>query len=142
MARISYIYYSKKQFKKQFKKTMKKLFDFIKNLFAKADLIEQKVEQFVAKSNLSAQVKKDVQSALNKVNEFEAKAKKVVDKAEVAEEKIETAINNKDIVSATIAVTSVKDVASDATSLVEDVKEEVEAVKKKKHYYKPKTNKQ
>ena len=60
-----------------------KLFDFIKNLFAKADLIEQKVEQFVEKSNLSAEVKKDVQSALNKVNEFEAKAKKVVDKAGV-----------------------------------------------------------
>jgi archaellum component FlaC len=121
---------------------MKKLFDFIKNLFAKADLVEQKVEQFVAKSNLSAAVKKDVQSALNKVNEFEAKAKKVVAKVEVAEEKIETAIKNKNIVSATIAVASVKDVASDATSLVEDVKEEVKAVKKKKRYYKPKTNKQ
>ena len=118
---------------------MKKLFDFIKNLFAKADLIEQKVEQFVEKSNLSAEVKKDVQSALNKVNEFEAKAKKVVDKAEVVGEKVETAIKNKDIVSATIAVESVKDVASDATSLVDDVKKEVEVVKKKKRYYKPKT---
>ena len=122
---------------------MKKLFDFIKNLFAKADEIEQKVEQFVAKSDfISPTIKKDVQSALNKVNELEAKTKKVVAKVEVAEEKIETAIKNKDIVSATIAVASVKDVASDATSLVSDVKEEVKAVKKKKRYYKPKTNKQ
>jgi len=139
MARISYIYYSKKQFKK----TMKKLFDFIKNLFAKADEIEQKVEQFVAKSDfISPTIKKDVQSALNKVNELEAKTKKVVAKVEIAEEKIETAIKNKDIVSATIAVASVKDVATDATSLVEDVKEEVKEVKKKRRYYKPKTNKQ
>jgi archaellum component FlaC len=122
---------------------MKKLFDFIKNLFAKADEIEQKVEQFVAKSDfISPTIKKDVQSALNKVNELEAKTKKVVAKVEIAEEKIATAIKNKDVVSATIAVASVKDVASDATSLVEDVKEEVKAVKKKKRYYKPKTNKQ
>jgi archaellum component FlaC len=122
---------------------MKKLFDFIKNLFAKADEIEQKVEQFVAKSDfISPTIKKDVQSTLNKVNELEAKTKKVVAKVEVAEQKITTAIKNKDIVSATIAVASVKDVASDATSLVEDVKEEVKAVKKKKRYYKPKTNKQ
>jgi archaellum component FlaC len=122
---------------------MKKLFDFIKNLFAKADEIEQKVEQFVAKSDfISPTIKKDVQSTLNKVNELEAKTKKVVAKVEVAEKKIETAIKNKDIVSATIAVESVKDVASDATSLVSDVKEEVKAVKKKKRYYKPKTNKQ
>jgi len=122
---------------------MKKLFDFIKNLFAKADEIEQKVEQFVAKSDfISPTIKKDVQSTLNKVNELEAKTKKVVAKVEVAEEKIATAIKNKDIVSATIAVASVKDVASDATSLVSDVKEEVKAVKKKKRYYKPKTNKQ
>jgi archaellum component FlaC len=122
---------------------MKKLFDFIKNLFAKADEIEQKVEQFVAKSDfISPTIKKDVQSALNKVNELEAKTKKVVAKVEVAEKKIETAIKNKDIVSATIAVESVKDVASDATSLVSDVKEEVKAVKKKRRYYKPKTNKQ
>ena len=56
---------------------MKKLFDFIKNLFAKADEIEQKVEQFVAKSDfISPTIKKDVQSALNKVNELEAKTKK------------------------------------------------------------------
>jgi archaellum component FlaC len=122
---------------------MKKLFDFIKNLFAKADEIEQKVEQFVAKSDfISPTIKKDVQSALNKVNELEAKTKKVVAKVEIAEEKIATAIKNKDVVSATIAVASVKDVASDTTSLVEDVKEEVKAVKKKKRYYKPKTNKQ
>jgi len=122
---------------------MKKLFDFIKNLFAKADEIEQKVEQFVAKSDfISPTIKKDVQSTLNKVNELEAKTKKVVAKVEVAEQKITTAIKNKDIVSATIAVESVKDVASDATSLVSDVKEEVKAVKKKKRYYKPKTNKQ
>jgi archaellum component FlaC len=122
---------------------MKKLFDFIKNLFAKADEIEQKVEQFVAKNDfISPTIKKDVQSTLNKVNELEAKTKKVVAKVEVAEQKITTAIKNKDIVSATIAVASVKDVASDATSLVSDVKEEVKAVKKKKRYYKPKTNKQ
>jgi len=122
---------------------MKKLFDFIKNLFSKADEIEQKVEQFVAKSDfISPTIKKDVQSTLNKVNELEAKTKKVVAKVEVAEQKITTAIKNKDIVSATIAVASVKDVASDATSLVSDVKEEVKAVKKKKRYYKPKTNKQ
>ena len=58
---------------------MKKLFDFIKNLFAKADEIEQKVEQFVAKSDfISPTIKKDVQSTLNKVNELEAKTKKVV----------------------------------------------------------------
>ena len=111
---------------------MKKLFDFIKNLFAKADAVEQKVEQFVAKSNLSAAVKKDVQSALNKVNELEAKTKKVVAKVEVSEEKIENAIKNKDIVSATLAVESVKDVATDATSLASDVKEGIEVVKKKK----------
>mgnify|MGYP001017558080 CR=1 FL=1 len=60
---------------------MKKLFDFIKNLFAKADEIEQKVEQFVAKSDfISPTIKKDVQSTLNKVNELEAKTKKVVAK--------------------------------------------------------------
>jgi hypothetical protein len=121
---------------------MKKLFDFIKNLFAKADAVEQKVEQLVEKSNLSSTIKKDVQSALKKVDELEAKTKKVVAKAEKAEQKIETAIKNKDIVSATIAVESVKDVASDATSLATDVKEEVKAVKKKRRYYKPKTNKQ
>ena len=51
---------------------MKKLFDFIKNLFAKADEIEQKVEQFVAKSDfISPTIKKDVQSTLNKVNELD-----------------------------------------------------------------------
>jgi SLT domain-containing protein len=118
---------------------MKKLFDFIKNLFSKADEVEQKVEQFVAKSDfISPTIKNDVQSALNKVNELEAKTKKVVAKAEVAEQQIETAIKNKDIVSATIAVESVKDVAADATSLANDVKQDVEVVKKKRRYYTPK----
>lgn len=122
---------------------MKKLFDFIKNLFAKVDEIEQKVEQFVAKSDfISPTIKKDVQSTLNKVNELEAKAKKVVAKVEVAEQKIAFAIKNKDIISATLAVQSAKDVATDVISLATDVKEEVKAVKKKKRYYKPKTNKQ
>jgi uncharacterized protein YoxC len=122
---------------------MKKLFDFIKSLFVKADQIEQKVEQFVENSDfISDTLKKDVKSALKKVDEFEAKTKKLVDKAEVAEQKIETAIKNKDIISATIAVESVKDVASDATSLATDVKEEIKEVKKKRRYYKPKTNKQ
>ena len=120
---------------------MKKIFDFIKNLFVKANQIEQKVEQFVEKSDfISPTIKKDVKSALKKVDELEAKTKKVVDKAEVAEEKIETAIKNKDIVSATIAVESVKEVATDATSLASDVKEQVEVVKKKKKYYKSKTS--
>jgi len=120
---------------------MKKIFDFIKNLFVKADQIEQKVEAFVEKSDfISPTIKKNVKSALKKVDELEAKTKKVVDKAEVAEEKIETAIKNKDIVSATIAVESVKEVATDATSLASDVKEQVEVVKKKKKYYKSKTS--
>jgi len=120
---------------------MKKIFDFIKNLFVKADQIEQKVAEFVEKSDfISPTIKKDVQSALKKVDELEAKTKKVVDKAEVAEQKIETAIKNKDIVSATIAVESVKEVATDATSLASDVKEQVEVVKKKKKYYKSKTS--
>jgi len=120
---------------------MKKIFDFIKNLFVKANQIEQKVEEFVEKSDfISPTIKKDVKSALKKVDELEAKTKKVVDKAEVAEEKIETAIKNKDIVSATIAVESVKEVATDATSLASDVKEQVEVVKKKKKYYKSKTS--
>ena len=120
---------------------MKKIFDFIKNLFVKANQIEQKVEEFVEKSDfISPTIKKDVKSALKKVDELEAKTKKVVDKAEVAEEKIETAIKNKDIVSATIAVESVKEVATDTTSLASDVKEQVEVVKKKKKYYKSKTS--
>ena len=115
---------------------MKKIFDFIKNLFVKANQIEQKVEEFVEKSDfISPTIKKDVKSALKKVDELEAKTKKVVDKAEVAEEKIETAIKNKDIVSATIALESVKEVATDATTLATDVKQEVEVVKKKKKYY-------
>jgi hypothetical protein len=118
---------------------MKKIFDFIKNLFVKADQIEQKVGKFVENSDfISPTIKKDVQSALKKVDELEAKTKKVVDKAEVAEQKIKTAIKNKDIVSATLAVESVKDVATDATSLASDVKEQVEVVKKKKKYYKTK----
>ena len=118
---------------------MKKLFDFIKRLFAGADAIEQKVEQFVEKSDLiSPTVKQEVQSALKKVDELEAKTKKVVAKAEVAEKTIETAIKSKDIVSAAAAVESVKEVAFDATSLANDVKEEVKKVKKKR-YYKPKT---
>jgi hypothetical protein len=119
---------------------MKKIFDFIKNLFVKADQIEQKVAEFVEKSDfISPTIKKDVQSALKKVDELEAKTKKVVDKTEIAEQKIETAIKNKDIVSATLAVESVKDVATDATSLASDVKEQVEVVKKKKKYYKTKS---
>jgi hypothetical protein len=118
---------------------MKKIFDFIKNLFVKADQIEQKVEKFVENSDfISDAVKKDVKSALKKVDEFEAKAKKVVGKAEVAEEKIETAIKNKDIVSATIAVESVKGIATDGASLVEDVKKEVKVVKDKTKSFKKK----
>ena len=118
---------------------MKKIFDFIKNLFAKAEQIEKKVGEFVETSDfISDAVKKDVKSALKKVDEFEDKAKKVVDKAEVVEEKIETAIKNKDIVSATIAFESAKDIVTDGTSLVEDVKKEVEVVKAKAKSFKKK----
>jgi hypothetical protein len=118
---------------------MKKIFDFIKNLFVKADQIEKTVGEFVENSDfISETIKKDVKSTLKKVDEFEAKAKKVVDKAEVAEEKIETAIKNKDIVSATLAIESVKDVATDATSLADDVKKEVEVVKTKTKSFKKK----
>ena len=118
---------------------MKKIFNFIKNLFAKADQIEKKVGEFVEKSDfISPTIKKDVQSALKKADELEEKAKKVVDKAEVAEQKIETAIKNKDIVSATLAFESVKDIAGDATSLVSDVKKEVEVVKTKAKSFKKK----
>ena len=119
---------------------MKKIFDFIKNLFVKAEKIEQKVEAFLENSDfISPTIKKDVQSALKKVNELENKAKKVVNKTEIAEQKIETAIKNKDVVSAVIAVESVKDVATDTASLASDVKEQVEVVKKKKKYYKAKS---
>jgi hypothetical protein len=112
---------------------MKKIFDFIKNLFSKADALEKKVENFVENSDfISTETKKTIKSKLNKLDELEEKAKKVVNKTEVAEQKIETAIKNKDIVSATIAVESIKDIASDATNLANDVKSEVKKVKSTK----------
>ena len=112
---------------------MKKIFDFIKNLFSKADALEKKVEEFVENNDfISTETKKTIKSKLNKLDELEEKAKKVVEKAEKVEEKVETAIKNKDIVSATIAVDSVKDIALDATNLANDVKTEVKKVKKTK----------
>jgi translation elongation factor EF-Tu-like GTPase len=112
---------------------MKKIFDFIKSLFSKADVLEKKVENFVENSDfISTETKKTIKSKLNKLDDLEAKAKNIVEKAEKAEDKIETAIKNKDIVSATIAVESIKDIALDTTNLANDVKTGVKKVKKEK----------
>jgi len=112
---------------------MKKIFDFIKSLFSKADVLEKKVENFVENSDfISTETKKTIKSKLNKLDDLEAKAKNIVEKAEKAEDKIETAIKNKDIVSATIAVESIKDIALDTTNLANDVKTGVKKVRKEK----------
>ena len=112
---------------------MKKIFNFIKSIFSKADALEKKVEEFVEKSDfISTETKKTIKSKLNKLDDLEAKAKNIVEKVEKTEDKIETAIKNKDIVSAVTAIESVKDVVSDATTLTNEVKVEVKKVRKGK----------
>jgi phage shock protein A len=118
---------------------MKKLFEFIKGLFVKLDVLEEKVEKIVDDSKLlSAEQKAKVKKGLNDFDKFEENIEDVVEEAEVAAAKVEKAVKSKNLVDAAAAVESVKNVAKEAKEVGEDVKNVTKKVKEVKTSIKPK----
>jgi len=103
---------------------MKKLFQFIKNLFVKLDVLEEKVEKAVDGSKLlSVEQKAKIKKGLSDFDKFEENIEDVVEEAEVAAEKVEKAVKSKNLVDVTDAFESTKKVAKKAKEVGDDAKE-------------------
>jgi mevalonate kinase len=75
---------------------MKKLFQFLKSLFVKLDILEDKVEKAVADSKLlSEEQKKKIKENLDKFDKIEENVEDVVEKAEIAAEKVIDVVEHK-----------------------------------------------
>jgi hypothetical protein len=102
---------------------MKKLFQFIKNLFVKLDVLEEKVEKAVESSKLlSAEQKAKIKKGLSDFDKFEENIEDVVDESEIAAEKIKKAVKSKNLTDVTAAVESVKKVGKEAKEVGDDAK--------------------
>jgi hypothetical protein len=112
---------------------MKKLFEFIKGLFVKLDVLEEKVEKIVDDSKLlSAEQKAKVKKGLSDFDKFEEKIEDVVEESEVAAVSVEKAVKSKNLADVTAAVESAKKVATKAKEVGEDVKTITKKVKEVK----------
>jgi archaellum component FlaC len=114
---------------------MKKIFAFLKSFFVKVDKLEDKVENFVDKTNmLSAEQKKKVKKTLDEVDRIGENIEDVVVKAEVAHDKVSKIVKSKDITKMGEAIDSVKDVVKEAKEVKTDattVIKKVKTIKKK-----------
>jgi methyl-accepting chemotaxis protein len=110
---------------------MKKLFAFLKSLFIKIDVLEEKANKFVDETSLlSAEQKKKAKKTLSDIDKIEENLEDVVEKAEVAADKVVDVVENKNIASVGDAINSVKDVITEVKDVQQDVKEVSETLKK------------
>jgi len=111
---------------------MKKLFAFLKSLFVKIDVLEEKANKFVDETTLlSAEQKKKAKKALSDIDKVEENIEDVVEKAEVAADNVVDVVENKNIASVGDAINSVKDVITEVKDVQQDVKDVANLVKKK-----------
>lgn len=110
---------------------MKKLFAFLKSLFFKIDKLEERANKFVDETTLlSAEQKKKAKKTLSDIDRIEENIEDVVEKAEIAADKVIDVIENKNIASVGEAINSVKDVISEAKEVKEDISEVSQTLKK------------
>jgi methyl-accepting chemotaxis protein len=111
---------------------MKKLFAFLKSLFIKIDVLEEKANKFVDETSLlSAEQKKKAKKTLSDIDKIEENLEDVVEKAEVAADKVVDVVENKNIASVGDAINSVKDVITEVKDVQQDAKDVADLVKKK-----------
>ena len=112
---------------------MKKLFTFLKSLFVKVDVLEEKVGKIVENSTLlSAEQKAKVKQGLNDFDKFEENVEDVVEESEIAVENVKKVAKSKNLADAAAAVESVKKVVKEAKEVGEDVKKVTKKVKEVK----------
>jgi methyl-accepting chemotaxis protein len=110
---------------------IKKLFSFIKRLFVKIDNLEKQAEVLIDKSAKYAPgLASDAKKALHTIDEIEEKLESQIDELEVVSEKIEKAIETKNIADATEAFNSSKEFVEDTKKEFEEVKNKIESIKK------------
>jgi hypothetical protein len=110
---------------------MKKLFAFLKSLFFKIDILEEKANKFVDETTLlSAEQKKKAKKTLSDIDKVGENIEDVVEKSEIAADKVLDVVENKNIASVGDAINSVKDVISEVKEVKEDIKEVSETLKK------------
>ena len=104
---------------------IKKLFSFIKGLFVKIDKLEEQAEVLIDKSAKYAPgLASDAKKALHTIDEIEEKLEAQIDESEIVAEKIEKAVDTKNMADVADTINSSKD-------FVEDTKKEVEEIKNK-----------
>jgi hypothetical protein len=102
---------------------LKKIFSFIKGLFVKIDKLEEQAEVLIDKSAKYAPgLASDAKKVLHKIDEIEEKLESQINKSDVVAEKIEKAVETKDMA-------DVADAIKSSEVLVEDVKKEIEEIK-------------
>lgn len=111
---------------------MKKLFAFLKSLFSKIDVLEEKANKFVDETTLlSAEQKKKAKKTLSDIDKIEENLEDVVETAEVAADKIVDVVEHKNIGAIGDAINSVKDVIDEAKDVQQDAQGVADLVKKK-----------
>lgn len=111
---------------------MKKLFAFLKSLFIKIDVLEEKANKFVDETTLlSVEQKKKAKKTLSDIDKIEENIEDVVEKAEVAADKVVDVVEHKNIADVGDAINSVKDVIIEAKDVQQDVQDVANLVKKK-----------
>lgn len=111
---------------------MKKLFAFLKSLFIKIDVLEEKANKFVDETTLlSAEQKKKAKKTLGDIDKIEENLEDVVEKAEVAADKVIDVVEHKNIAAVGDAINSVKDVITEAKDVKQDAQDVANLVKKK-----------
>lgn len=110
---------------------MKKLFAFLKSLFFKIDILQEKANKFVDNTTiLSAEQKKKAKKTLIDIDKVEENIEDVVEKAEIAIDKVLDVVENKNINSVGEAINSVNDVISEAKEVKENITEVSQPLKK------------
>lgn len=110
---------------------LKKIYSFIKRLFVKIDKLEEQAEVLIDKSAKYAPgLASDAKKALHAIDEIEEKLESQIDESEVVAEKIEKAVNTKNITDATDAFNSSKDFVEDTKKEIQEVKNKIKSIKK------------
>lgn len=110
---------------------IKKLFSFIKGLFVKIDKLEEQAEILIDKSAKYAPgLAADAKKALHIIDEIEEKLEAQINESEVVAEKIEKAIETKNMVDATDAFNSSKAFVEDTKKEIDQVKDKIKSIKK------------
>lgn len=110
---------------------IKKLFTFIKGLFVKLDKLEEQAEILIDKSAKYAPgLAADAKKVLHAIDEVEEKLEAQIDKSEIVAEKIEKAVETKNMADVTDAFESSKTFVEDTEKEVEEVKTKIKSIKK------------